>query len=237
MIRWATGPVLVFIIVLSGLGAPPAGAQTVPLAGYVLSAADQPVSGAEVRLQSAGGSTSTAISDAAGHFQFADVEPGEYRVTARAIGLSPVTQAVVVTGDAPPGLTLVLPEIVHERVNVVGDASRVEKIPGSAHVISRQEMEKVKLATDDIHQMLRQVPGLNIQEEEGYGLRPNIGMRGSGTDRSSKITMMEDGVLIAPAPYAAPAATIRPQPAAWSRSRCGRDRVRSSKGRSRPAAC
>lgn len=185
-------------------------AQSVQVTGHVMSTTNQPVSGAEVRLQSVGGSASTATSDASGRFQFSNVAPGEYRVTAKAIGLSPVTQALTVSAAATPDLMLVLPEIVRERVNVVGDSSLVEKIPGSAYVINRQEMEKVKLATDDIHQMLRQVPGLNIQEEEGYGLRPNIGMRGTGTDRNSKITMMEDGVLVAPAPYAAPAAYYSP---------------------------
>ncbi len=206
MCRATTSLVLLFSL----FGVSAAQAQSVALSGRVVSAAGQPVAGAEVVVQANQGAPSTATSDATGRFEIATLESGEYRITARALGFSPVTQRVTVSNGQPTELTLLMPEIVRERVNVVGDASLVEKIPGSATVIDRQEMEKLKIGTDDIHQMLRQVPGLNIQEEDGYGLRPNIGMRGTGTDRNSKITMMEDGVLIAPAPYAAPAAYYSP---------------------------
>ena len=202
--------VSVWVLFCSLLGFSTAQAQSVALSGRVVSAAGQPVAGAEVVVQANQGTRSTAISDATGRFEIVALESGEYQISARAVGFSPVTERVTVSNGQPTELTLQLPEVVRERVNVVGDASLVEKIPGSATVIDRKEIEKVKIGTDDIHQMLRQVPGLNIQEEEGYGLRPNIGMRGTGTDRSSKITMMEDGVLVAPAPYSAPAAYYSP---------------------------
>jgi Fe(3+) dicitrate transport protein len=93
-------------------------------------------------------------------------------------------------------------------VIIIGSAAAARDIGGSAHFIGPDELEKFDYA--DIHRILRAVPGVYLQDEEGFGHRPNIGIRGSGQDRSSRVAILEDGVLIAPAPYSAPAAYYFP---------------------------
>ena len=99
-------------------------------------------------------------------------------------GLTLISSALIAQDNNPAN-------DVMENIIIIGDPTDVS---GSAHVLDKEELSIFKAS--DMLRMLRSVPGVYIQEEDGFGLRPNIGIRGSGIDRSGKIAIMEDGVLI-----------------------------------------
>lgn len=95
-----------------------------------------------------------------------------------------------------------------EEVIIVGERTSNSQLPGGAYHIGQEQLER--LGYGDIQRIIRQVPGVSVQVEDGYGLRPNISIRGVATERSGRITLLEDNVLIAPAPYSAPSAYYFP---------------------------
>jgi Fe(3+) dicitrate transport protein len=95
-----------------------------------------------------------------------------------------------------------------EEITIVGQSTDSHQIPGAAQYIG--EAQLLEQSYSDIQRILRQSPGVSMQIEDGYGLRPNISIRGVATERSSRITLLEDNVLIAPAPYSAPSAYYFP---------------------------
>ncbi len=91
---------------------------------------------------------------------------------------------------------------------VFGSADALQKVPGSGFYV---ETDDIRLQSyDDINRILSKVPGVSFRQEDGFGLFPNLSIRGVDTTRSAKVTIMEDGVLMAPAPYSAPEAYFSP---------------------------
>ncbi|MBX2812164.1 MAG: TonB-dependent receptor [Myxococcales bacterium] len=97
-----------------------------------------------------------------------------------------------------------------ETISIIGQrgGQGTQKIAGSAHVIDESTLSRFEY--DDVQRVLNQVPGVYVRDEDGFGLRPNIGIRGASSERSAKVVLMEDGVLLGPAPYSAPAAYFVP---------------------------
>ncbi|MEQ8693110.1 MAG: TonB-dependent receptor [Pseudomonadales bacterium] len=95
-----------------------------------------------------------------------------------------------------------------DEVTIVGERHTGQQVAGSAHYVDLSQIER--LGHSDIQRIIRQIPGVSVQVEDGYGLRPNISIRGVSTERSGRITLLEDNVLIAPAPYSAPSAYYFP---------------------------
>lgn len=99
-------------------------------------------------------------------------------------------------------------EVTLDKMVIIGTSEDAKQLAGSGAVVDSEQMETE--VASDINQVLKTVPGVYIREEEGSGLRPNIGIRGATSERSEKITLLEDGVMIAPAPYSNPAAYYFP---------------------------
>lgn len=95
-----------------------------------------------------------------------------------------------------------------ETIHVLG-ASRFDLTQPTAPTrVSKKKLES--LQTTNVAEALKSAPGVYVREEDGQGLRPNIGLRGTNPDRSKKIVILQDGILAGPAPYAAPAAYYTP---------------------------
>lgn len=180
-------------------------AQTsVRVSGRVADADNASVAGADVRLSH----TSIrfereTVTDANGAFSFENLPKGNYRITAIARSFGTKEADIQISGDRTVDLVL-QPAQIAEQVSVsanylAGTAESLSEIPGTIERIDARTLENARVF--NFSEALRKFSGVNVRDEEGFGLRPNIGIRGTNPTRSTKVLLLEDGLPLSYAPY------------------------------------
>lgn len=179
---------------------------TAEVAGKLQDASGAAVANAVVRLQQQStGSEWTARSAADGAFRFAGADRGNYTLVVALDGFAEHRQTV--RADRPEAATITIQlqpavlaqEMVVHANAVLGPEATLDRIPGAIATIESAMLTQTRVMTVD--EALRRATGVFTRAEEGFGLRPNIGIRGLNPTRSSKVLLLEDGVPVSYAPY------------------------------------
>lgn len=109
------------------------------------------------------------------------------------------------TKQKPVKIPEVVVKEVRERDSYREDdrITALKEIPGTVNVVTREEIQRARPRSAD--DMLRRIPGVNIIDEHGAGLRPNIGIRGLDPLRSRNVLILVDEIPIQPALFGDPA--------------------------------
>lgn len=191
-----------FLFVQFSVHSSPLKESELALKARVMDTENQPVAYANVWVS---GTVKGALTDASGVFKVYDLENGVYTLHVSAVGFQSIEKELVVDGKAPLDLGDLVLEIgiAMPEFSLVAAKDRVfSKVPGSVSFLGKNEISTLLPLSGN--EVLRRVPGLNVVDEEGVGMRVNIGIRGLNPDRSRSVLMLEDGVPVALAPYGEP---------------------------------
>ena len=181
-------------------------ARTASLAGEVVDQTGAVIAHASVAIRRESAGFERRIeTNPQGMFNISDLLPGDYEVTATNPAFAVAVQRVSLGAGESRYLpfTLQIGGLTEDvRVfarEIAGSQARLRRLPGSVEIVEREELETSRVFTTN--EALRKITGLQVRDEEGFGLRPNIGIRGVNPTRSSKVLLLEDGIPLAYAPY------------------------------------
>lgn len=175
------------------------------VSGRVLDQNGAAIANATVIVRQAGtGIELPARTDSSGSYRIAGLLPGEYQLSAFGEGFSLSSQKITLNNsDFKVEFTL-RPGSLAENVSVIATeiastAEEQRRIPGTIEIIDAHTLEVSH--PFNFNEALRKAPGVHVRDEEGFGLRPSIGLRGLDPNRSAKVLLLEDGVPLGHAPY------------------------------------
>lgn len=146
-----------------------------------------------------------------GAFSLTGIKPGQYILKISSVGFITIRQNVDLKADDLLTLNLEFHESVYEIPQLTIIASKDQlfsKVPGSVNYIDNTELKLLNPINNS--EAFRRISGVHVVEEEGLGLRANIGIRGLDPDRSRNVLVLEDGIPVALNPYGEPDAYYTP---------------------------
>ncbi len=174
--------------------------------GTIVDGSGAAVPAATVRVRADNGSwKSVAESSYAGDFHLFVPVPGTYRVVVERAGFTRQEFDVPVVAGRPAVRAIRLsPAALAQELLVTANLIAatpevVSRTPGSVDFVEPSALTTSRVFS--FEEALRKVSGVNTRLEEGFSLRPNIGMRGLDPTRSRNVLLLEDGVPLAYAPY------------------------------------
>ncbi len=180
--------------------------RSATLSGTVVDPMDAAIANASVTVRrDAAGFVRIIAADGQGAFQVADLLPGEYAVTATSVGFTVASERLSLQAGQTRQVQFKLrlgslnEDIVVLGREVAGNSERLRRLPGSVDIVDRETLQSAHVLTTN--EALRKIAGVNVRDEEGLGLRPNIGIRGLNPTRSTKVLLLEDGIPLTYAPY------------------------------------
>ncbi len=181
---------------------------TASISGRVLDQNSAAITAALVTLRNlTSNAERSATTGDAGLFRFKELVAGRYRLTAEKSGFGTFESVITVSAnqetEGTPIQIILQPGSIAESVVITAShvftSETLERIPGSVDILDAATFEKSRAFTST--EILRKVAGLSVRDEEGLGLRPNIGIRGLNPTRSTKVLLLEDGIPLTYAPY------------------------------------
>lgn len=190
----------VFLVGVSTVGF----AQGVSFRGKVTDLNNDAVDAASVSISVAGSASEIKVTtDGGGRFSFDSLATGKYSLTVVAEGFTTESIEIVLPTSGELIVTLhprqIAVEVSVTSSMLAGTPDSLSEVPGSIDRISKPELESSRVF--NFSEALRKIAGVNVRDEEGFGLRPNIGIRGTNPTRSAKVLLLEDGMPLAYAPY------------------------------------
>lgn len=151
------------------------------------------------------GEKNGASTNERGEYVIDNIAEGTHTIGVTIIGYERKQKEVTVKSNETATINFNLQDFQYQmpQVNILAEREGIfETVPGALTYINKKEIDRVSPISGN--EVLRRSAGVHVVDEEGVGMRLNLGIRGLDPGRSRSVLVMEDGIPVALAPYGEP---------------------------------